>query len=246
LPTPGHIPPELVEWLRPPEFVPAGKKPAVFLDGAEAGDVKQGALGDCWFLSALCCVATRKELLKNLFASTEYASKGIYTIRFFKNGKWKHVNIDDRIPCDSTADPPRPIYARCVNENELWVMLLEKAYAKLHGRCYRNLESGTMTYALKDMTGGDPQVHDLTDPIVRDQCINGFMWQKIKLWHKQGCLMGTCYAVPRGQKKEVEFDGGIIAGHAYAVVDVKEHTLRNNDTLKFLRVRSAPGFKLRV
>lgn len=46
----GHIPVELVEWLRPSEFVPAGKKPAVFIDGAEAGDVKQGALGDCWFL----------------------------------------------------------------------------------------------------------------------------------------------------------------------------------------------------
>jgi hypothetical protein len=54
------------------------------------------------FLSALCCIASRKDLIRNLFASTEYASQGIYTIRFFKNGHWKHITIDDRIPCNVT------------------------------------------------------------------------------------------------------------------------------------------------
>ena len=46
----GHIPLEMVEWLRPSEFVPRlaeGKSPQLFVDGSEAGDIIQGALGDC-------------------------------------------------------------------------------------------------------------------------------------------------------------------------------------------------------
>jgi hypothetical protein len=39
-------------------------------------------------------------------------------------------------------------------------MLLEKAYAKAHG-CYENLVSGTVEYALKDLTGGVPEVMKL-------------------------------------------------------------------------------------
>jgi hypothetical protein len=48
-----------------------------------------------------------------------------------------------------------PKYAHCKNESETWVMLLEKAYAKLHG-CYENLASGWIDYGLRDLTGGAP------------------------------------------------------------------------------------------
>ena len=34
-----------------------------------------------------------------------------------------------------------------------WVMLVEKAYAKLH-MCYENLKTGFIDYGLKDLTGG--------------------------------------------------------------------------------------------
>lgn len=234
----GHIPFSMVEWLRPSEFVVRltdGKSPQLFVDGADAGDVIQGALGDCWFLSALSTVASRKDLLRNLFASTEYASQGIYTIRFFKNGRWKYVNIDDRIPCSPTG---QPLYARAKEPNEIWPMLLEKAYAKINGRCYRNLETGTMGYALKDLTGGEPLTINLNDPQIHDECENGFLWQKLKLWAKQGSLIGCSYSVRRGEPREVEFDGGIIRGHAYSVLEVREFK-----QLRFLKIRNPWGKK---
>ena len=155
----GHVPLEMIRWIRPSEFVPLitgnKKTPTLFVNGADSGDIVQGALGDCWFLSAIACVAPRRDLLLNLFASTEYSQKGIYTLRFFKHGKWKLVTIDDRIPCTPNGEP---LYAHGAQRHETWVMLLEKAYAKINGRCYQNLNRGAISYALKDLTGGDPQV----------------------------------------------------------------------------------------
>lgn len=55
----GHVPLDLIDWLRPKDFVSklTNKKPEVFVEGVEANDVVQGALGDCWFAPSWCqCV----------------------------------------------------------------------------------------------------------------------------------------------------------------------------------------------
>jgi Calpain family cysteine protease len=38
---------ERIQWKRPCEFA---SKPALFVDGADEGDVVQGELGDCYFI----------------------------------------------------------------------------------------------------------------------------------------------------------------------------------------------------
>jgi len=60
----SHPDPKDVEWLRPCEYLDQGKS-AVFLKGdASANEVKQGAIGNCWFIGALSVLATRDELLR--------------------------------------------------------------------------------------------------------------------------------------------------------------------------------------
>lgn len=43
----------MVEWKRPQEIVPPETKPCMYRDRLNPGDIKQGNLGDCWFLGSL-------------------------------------------------------------------------------------------------------------------------------------------------------------------------------------------------
>lgn len=104
------------------------KNPQIFQDDIDPNDIKQGFLPDCWFLSALSCLAERPALVRRLFVTKEYNKEGIYRIKLCKNGEWHLITIDDYIPCYFNGGP---MFSRA-NGEELWVMLLEKAYAKMH------------------------------------------------------------------------------------------------------------------
>lgn len=78
-------------------------------------------------------------------------------MRLNKSGVWTEVTIDDFMPCQLEGSP---LYTR-TNGNELWVQLLEKAYAKLHGG-YNKLEAGfAPAEALQDFTGFPTTIIDL-------------------------------------------------------------------------------------
>lgn len=138
--------PNIVHWRRPKEFMKTA--PQLFLGGIDPNDIKQGALADCWFLSSVACMAERPILIERLFITKEYNDYGIYKIRLCKNGEWIVVTVDDYIPCYYNAGP---MFSRS-NGDELWVLLLEKAYAKLHGN-YWCLRFGLTQHGLIDMTG---------------------------------------------------------------------------------------------
>ena len=80
-------------------------------------------------LGAVGTVATRGDLLGSLFSIERSSDRyGIYTVRLYKNGEWQDVVVDDQIPCAGS----KPAFGRCGNDNEMWIPLVEKAYAKLH------------------------------------------------------------------------------------------------------------------
>lgn len=60
-----------------------------------------------------------------------YKEFGIFVCRFFKDCSLMYVIIDDRIPVKNKDG--RPIFGHATDPNELWILLLEKSYAKLHG-----------------------------------------------------------------------------------------------------------------
>ncbi|CAE7395357.1 CAPN15 [Symbiodinium sp. CCMP2456] len=136
----------------------------LFEGSIDAADLLQGALGDCWLIAALACVAERPEILQQAFLTQSFDPRGKYKIRLWdqvqsrKGTQWVVVVIDELIPCHAGTLKPRFAQA---NSNEMWALLMEKAFAKLYGG-YNKLEGGQMSWALSAITG-NPAVHFMRD-----------------------------------------------------------------------------------
>merc|ERR1719181_902236 len=190
--------------------------PQTFIGGQTPGDVVQGALGDCWFLSSLSVLATRPALVKRLIVSDVYSKKyGIYTVKFSKAGIWRYVHVDDRIPCSKCG---KPQYARSLDPNETWVMIIEKAYAKLHG-CYEALVAGYIDYGLRDLTGAATMKWKWSDAAIKQKLDSNSLWSELLGLKEEGSLLGCSNAIDATQHSSAS---GLLSGHAYAILDMRE------------------------
>ena len=99
-------------------------------------------------MAAIAAVAEKRNLIDKVimpeFNETETARElGLYRFRFF-DLDWFDVIIDDVTSKGNVAKPAN---------NEYWVPLLEKAYAKFHGN-YQTLIGGNCINGLYNLTGG--------------------------------------------------------------------------------------------
>lgn len=203
------------------------QEPSVFYDQIEPNDIRQGALGDCWFMCALACLAERPALVERLFVTKQVNDKGIYRVKLCKNGEWVTVTVDDFFPCYPKGGP---VFSRA-HGNELWVLLLEKAYAKLHGS-YFQLRGGFANEGMIDLTGCPSAYYDFKEDFIKLLIENGEMWKLIVSFDQEGYLIS---ASTPGEDKFTEVggpdqDGGLIPGHAYSIIQAKEalgHRLLN-------------------
>ena len=139
---------QTLKWFRPDIFF-RGKKIAVY-NRIEPDDIHQGQLGDCYFLAACSSIAQKSDRLERLFLSKgAYNPEGLYAVAICLNGIWQEIILDDVIPC--TPRDKKPAF-NTSKEGELWVMLLEKAWAKVHNG-YMNISAGLTREALRDLTG---------------------------------------------------------------------------------------------
>ena len=265
-----------------------------FYDGTESNDVLQGALGDCWFISALSVIATKDYLLRGEFNKSiledgkideeeikmmsegiyppifhSFSTKGIFCFRFYKNFQWRYVLIDDRLPCYSVYNENQTkklVFAHCRLSNEFWVPLIEKAYAKLHGS-YASLVSGCIDDGLVDMTGLVSKKMVKENLVGKSEQLWELMKERSKLkfegeiktqtgkkvtakiYTRNKSMMG-CSVEHNGKNKEMEVSMqghkiGIIAGHAYSILDVfeidKPRSKKPRKSSRLLRIRNPWG-----
>nr|GMD14906.1 calpain-type cysteine protease DEK1 [Ipomoea batatas] len=204
-------------WMRPIEIVREKRlvsSPCMFSGAANSSDVCQGRLGDCWFLSAVA-VLTEVSRISEVIITPEYNEEGIYTVRFCIQGEWVPVVVDDWIPCES---PGKPAFATSRKGNELWVSILEKAYAKLHGS-YEALEGGLVQDALVDLTGGAGEEIDMRSAEAQIDLASGRLWSQLLRFKQEGFLLGA--GSPSGSDVHIS-SSGIVQGHAYSILQVRE------------------------
>ena len=87
-------------------------------------------------------MAERPQLIERLFDVRNVNDQGVYAVWINVNGQWEQIVLDDLFPQKNTRAGPSFAFSHS-SDNELWVSLLEKAYAKAYGSYHT-------------ITGGDP------------------------------------------------------------------------------------------
>jgi calpain-15 len=85
-------------------------------------------------LSSLSAIAEYPNRISKLFLNKEANQYGAYSVVIYINGVPTEVVVDDYFPCVDGV----PMSAKPVG-NELWVLILEKAWMKICGS-YENAE----------------------------------------------------------------------------------------------------------
>lgn len=93
-------------------------------------DELQGALGDCYFIAAMGSIADKSQTaIANMFVDN---GDGTWTVRFYYNGTADYVTVNRQLPVTSYGYLIFQGYGTIStnSNNELWLPLLEKAYAQ--------------------------------------------------------------------------------------------------------------------
>lgn len=105
---------------------------SLFVNGVSSADIKQGNVGDCYFMAALGAIADQSPShITNMFTDN---GDGTYTVRFFRDGQAEYVTVDRNLPVTAGGNLKFANSGSSASSasNELWVALAEKAYAQLN------------------------------------------------------------------------------------------------------------------
>ncbi|KAF8909517.1 hypothetical protein BGZ58_005975, partial [Dissophora ornata] len=144
------------------------RKPVFFLNGATPDDIKQGSVGDCWFLASLAAVSNISGLLEQVCVKRN-EEIGVYGFIFFKDGDWVSTVVDDQLFYKTDKSFRSALYfSACRDDRETWLPLMEKAYAKIHGD-YESISGGFTAEGVEDLTGGIASMVFCIDILSKDR-----------------------------------------------------------------------------
>ena len=99
-----------------------------------------------------------------------------------------------------------PVFSKA-NGNELWVLIMEKAWAKLHGS-YQRIEAGNAANVMHDLTGAPAETIDIEDETMFDRLLEG---------EKKNYIMAASCGTNETSLAALE-KLGLIGGHAYGLL----------------------------
>jgi hypothetical protein len=155
-----------------PELIDKHKKDSVFVESKidalykkgegdenamSPNDIKQGQVGDCFFLSSIAALARNMpEDLKNLITDNE---DGTYTVTLYLREDRKSTKRTAKkiiIKPEFVEDKDGKLVYAGKGDGELWVMILEKAYAQAMGG-FDNINFGFGNEAMAALTNKTPR-----------------------------------------------------------------------------------------
>lgn len=103
---------------------------------------------------------------------------------------------------------------------ELWVSLMEKAYAKLHGSFFA-LDGGSLGDALVDLTGGVLSKLKLDSDEGEMLVDSGVLWTRLELYCSWGYVMCALHKV-KPAAENATGPGGLLLNTTYNIVDCQK------------------------
>ena len=210
-------------------------------------NIRQGEyIGDCYFLSALGALCDRKEYLKNLIHRIKKNGKSIgYKVELKLNGKRKYVLVDKYFPYIELKDDKnfkqKMFCFGSSFQDELWVSLFEKAWAKVNG-CYARIGCGGKCGDGFDvLTSAISEYHEILG--INDNKKNelwSILWKAKK---KDNYVIGA--GTRRlGFLERIRGDIGLISSHAYTIINLYSYKDKNkNELIRLVKLRNPWGEK---
>lgn len=119
----------------------------IFEGAIQPTDILQGRLDDSHLMAALASISEEEHRIRKMFASDKNIREGIFGVYTYFGGEYKQVVIDNFFPCSKQ----KPVFSRA-HGKELWVMILEKVWAKLH-LSYQKICVGQAYEVFRDLLG---------------------------------------------------------------------------------------------
>jgi hypothetical protein len=118
---------------------------SLFGTGPVAGDVNQGYIGDCYFLSSLAAFAGTKPSV--LTESAVDMGDGTFTVQYHSGSTLSYVRVSNQMPSGGSY------FARPGPDQTMWALVMEKAfcYFRTGGNTYSSIDGGWMSEVYSDL-----------------------------------------------------------------------------------------------
>ena len=185
-------------------------------------DINQGMIGDCWFLSAIDFSINhplyRGRIQTDIVTSVDDMRAIKIKLYDTATATWQETFVDTRLPVNGEI-MPACVSVLSKNPNELWPSMLEKGLAKMCGG-YLNIEGGLMSEGMCFLHGGRGffvSSKDIVPALLSDET------NFTKFVEDLRCLFDEGYGIFTAWEVDMFSDErGLVKGHAYSVLDMKE------------------------
>ena len=220
---------EKIEFLRASEIF-KGSRYVVISDTIDMDDIVPGQLEDTYFLCSVQNLCRKKANIDKIFKTNIMNPDGYYELVLFIEGKPQIVIVDDYLPVDK--DTKKLIYAQS-KKNEIWIMLLEKAWAKVNGG-YANIIGGNPGEALEFLTGFSSLSYDTEGKDGDD--LNEYKIEVVKqlqISDKENSII-SCQTTSKTDVSGV----GLITGYTYNMLDFHQIQTSNGEKVYLIKLRN--------
>lgn len=196
--------PRDMKWRRASELCPSAMDNGAWaLEVSPHSRLIPGAIDDTAFLGVVALLRAAQRSPDDLIVHHDLSS-GIVGVRLFKDGEWAYEVIDDYVPCcnDGLA------CGRTSVSEEVWIALIEKANAKIHGS-YEAVQRSTELETFEDLTGGAVRKLDRREVASGKEFLRSLKERQIV-----GCLH---MAARRRERRGEELPCGLLSGHGYPI-----------------------------